>query len=84
MQIKFKIEYYTQWGESVWVSLSQGSKPAVRIPLSTNDGKDWTGSIDLPDDSDELITYRYSRLESRAKGQGSRDEGQGSRVNGSI
>ena len=59
MQIKFKIEYYTQWGESVWVSLSQGSKPAVRIPLSTNDGKDWTGSIDLPDDSDELITYRY-------------------------
>ena len=59
MQIQFKIEYYTQWGESVWVSLSQGNQPAVRIPLTTIDGKDWTGSIDLPDSADGLITYRY-------------------------
>lgn len=59
MQLQFKIEYYTQWGESVWISLSQGNKPAVRIPLSTLDGKDWTGTVDLPDGSEELITYRY-------------------------
>ena len=59
MQIKFNIKYRTQWGEMVWVSLSQGSEPSTRVPLSTADGEVWTGSLDLPQTTDEVITYRY-------------------------
>ena len=59
MQIKFNIKSRTQWGEMVWVSLSQGSEPSTRVPLSTADGEVWTGSLDLPQATDEVITYRY-------------------------
>ena len=59
MKISFKIEYRTVWGEMVWVSLSQGSSPVHRQVLSTEDGVDWTGNMELPDATDEVITYRY-------------------------
>jgi 4-alpha-glucanotransferase len=59
MQIEFRIKYRTQWGEVVWISLSQGSEPPTHIPLSTVDGEVWTGSTDLPDRQDDVITYRY-------------------------
>ena len=59
MIINFKIKYRTQWGEMVWVSLSQGSEPSIRVSLSTEDGEVWTGSMELPHATDEVITYRY-------------------------
>ena len=59
MQINFKIKYRTQWGEVVWVSLSQGCEPPIRMPLSTIDGVEWTGSMELADTTDDVITYRY-------------------------
>jgi len=59
MKINFKIEYRTLWGEIVWVSLSQGSEPPTRMPLSTIDGVEWAGSMELPDMTDGVITYRY-------------------------
>ncbi|MBO4450823.1 MAG: 4-alpha-glucanotransferase [Bacteroidaceae bacterium] len=59
MNITFKIKYRTQWGEIVWVSLSQGCEPPIRMPLSTIDGEVWNGNMELPDATDDVITYRY-------------------------
>jgi len=57
--INLQIEYRTQWGESVWVSLSQGSEPAVRQRLQTTDGVIWTAALQLAKNDDSVITYRY-------------------------
>lgn len=58
MKITFKIEYHTQWGESIGVTL--GSNDAEPIMLSTADGEIWegTGEVALPAVGTPL-TYRY-------------------------
>lgn len=58
MKISFKIEYHTQWGESIGVTL--GSNDVKPIMLSTKDGEIWEGTeeITLPS-SGTLLTYRY-------------------------
>ena len=60
MVIRFSIEYRTQWGEQLHVSLSQGGSAAVDVPLETLDGITWTGSVALQPDPDGVVTYRYS------------------------
>ena len=58
MRITFKIEYHTQWGESIGVTI--GSNDVMPIMLSTENGKIWEGSEDIiPSSSGTPITYRY-------------------------
>lgn len=59
LNIKFKVEYRTKWGETLGVSVSQSGNAPVDVPLSTNDGVIWMGKICMPDASDDVIAYRY-------------------------
>lgn len=58
MELYFKIEYKTKWGESVAVSLSNGCDAPIIIRLTTEDGIIWSGHYQC-DQPDDLITYRY-------------------------
>ena len=58
MKITFKIEYRTQWGESIGVTL--GGNDGRLIMLSTNDGIIWEGSCDLEVPAGGIpLLYRY-------------------------
>lgn len=58
MKVTFKIDYRTNWGESVGVTI--GGNDGQPIMLSTVDGQKWEGSttITLPDNGIPLL-YRY-------------------------
>ena len=58
MELYFKIEYKTKWGESVAVSLSNGCDAPIIIRLTAEDGIIWSGHYQC-DQPDDLITYRY-------------------------
>lgn len=57
--IRFSIEYRTQWGESLHVSLSQDGNEPVDISLGTSDGIIWNGATQLKCYTDSVVTYRY-------------------------
>lgn len=62
MKLHFTIEYYTQWGESVCLSaetplLGNGDESKA-INMTTDDGRRWTLSVDLPDGV-LPFSYRY-------------------------
>ena len=56
MTIIFRIQYHTNWGESLRVLIDE--KRAVE--LSTTDGNSWQGETEYqPDNATPFITYRY-------------------------
>jgi 4-alpha-glucanotransferase len=59
MELTFKIEYRTAWGESLGVILEQASA-ANPVMLHTADGAQWEGSTTLPDaPAGKPFTYSY-------------------------
>ncbi len=60
MNISFKLEYRTIWGEDVRVNLSVGTNSPVQIMLHTVDGIIWSGSTEVENPDNEVVTYRYS------------------------
>lgn len=57
--IKFSIEYRTEWGESLHVSLSREGDEPVDIPLGTTDGVTWEGNVELDNGTCGVVAYRY-------------------------
>lgn len=60
MQITFKIEYHTQWGEMVGVLLEDSNQPLM---LTTTDGIIWEGTHDLRhrhNPQTTMLAYRYA------------------------
>lgn len=58
MKITFRIEYRTQWGESIGLTI--GGNDGRLIMLSTNDGIIWEGTCDLEIPTGGLpLLYRY-------------------------
>ena len=58
MQIQFKIEYYTQWGEELHVALCCADGVMTDYKLTTTDGRIWSGRAELPDGVAD-VEYRY-------------------------
>ena len=59
MHIQFQIEYYTQWGEELHVSISRPGHEVEELALSTHDGRVWTGVADWAEHVTDDIVYRY-------------------------
>jgi len=56
MKVHFKIEYRTQWGEEVRLQIL-----GREYSLTTEDGKFWQGSIDIPrTETDHTVSYLYA------------------------
>ncbi len=55
--IRFRIEYATVWGESLWVNYHIGDGTANLLLLSTDDGHTWWGEIDAPAYTEVRYTY---------------------------
>ena len=74
MKVKFTIQYGTQWGENLYVSISYQSsdrKEKVRhLPMSTDDGLHWeleTSAIESRQHPVTTITYYYFVADSEGK-----------------
>ena len=66
MKLKFTIQYGTQWGENLYVSITYKSKDGTekvrRLPMVTNDGWHWeleTSAVESRQHPVETITYYY-------------------------
>ena len=66
MKLKFTIQYGTQWGENLYVSITYKSKDGTekvrRLPMSTDDGWHWeqeTSAVESRQHPVEAITYYY-------------------------
>jgi 4-alpha-glucanotransferase len=55
MEVHFQINYCTVWGEDVRVKMIQKNGVESIFPLSTADGKSWTGKLSVSGD----IKYQY-------------------------
>ena len=57
MNLTFRIEYRTTWGECLYVVLNN----EIEVELSTTDGHLWQGSCEyLPAEEGQVIAYRYA------------------------
>ena len=57
MNLTFRIEYRTTWGECLYVVLNN----EIEVELSTTDGHLWQGSCEyLPAEEGRVIAYRYA------------------------
>lgn len=45
-QIRFRINYVTTWGESLWLDYGASGKDVKQLPLVTTDGSMWTAEIE--------------------------------------
>ena len=54
MEVIFRIQYGTNWGEDVCILFSDGQF----LPLHTQDGKKWSGTLTLAPTPNPL-SYRY-------------------------
>ena len=63
MKLSFNINYKTVWGETLHAVLYRANAGAnenkINIPLSTKDGKDWTGHILLEFNQPIAMSYHY-------------------------
>lgn len=63
MKISFRLSYNTVWGETLHAVLYRAQAGAnerkINIPLSTRDGKIWTGSILLLFKQPAVMAYHY-------------------------
>ena len=63
MKISFRLSYNTVWGETLHAVLYRAQAGAnerkINIPLSTQDGKMWTGSILLLFKQPAVMAYHY-------------------------
>ena len=66
MKLKFTIQYATQWGENLYVSITYTSRDAKekvrRLPMTTDDGLHWTletSAVESRQHPVETITYYY-------------------------
>ena len=57
-QIRFRINYVTTWGESLWLDYGASGKDVKQLPLVTTDGSMWTAEIEWG--GADIITYAYS------------------------
>ena len=58
VELQFRINYHTKWGENVWISIIKDEKSPItlNIPMTTTDGQIWNARLDW-DTSD--LTYHY-------------------------
>ena len=63
MKLQFSVEYYTQWGESVGVSLTlvdmRGRSTTHVYMLDTHDGHQWEGEVLVTEKSVQAFHYKY-------------------------
>ena len=63
MKLLVNIEYITSWGQNVCVEVRaqrrRGADFVSVCPLSTMDGRIWSGDVVLNERDAEFFTYRY-------------------------
>ena len=66
MKLKFTIQYATQWGENLYVSITytsrDGNEKVRRLPMTTDDGLHWTletSAVESRQHPVETFTYYY-------------------------
>ena len=55
----FRIPYQTDWGQSLWVTFSLDNGTPDCLPLQTADGREWTGMVEIPEETRTLRHAYY-------------------------
>lgn len=62
MKLKFRVDYRTEWGESVYLTGSAkalgGGDEALALPMTLHTPETWTAEVEIPD-SEAPFTYAY-------------------------